>query len=79
MFKIFKCSYQEKPMYDVPTVGLAQLSKRCYNAKSIFISLSVYRAAPMFNIAGSADVRKTYRTSPFLLRPNNMRNLDPNI
>ena len=66
-------------MYDVPTVGHEQLSKRCYNAKSIFISLSVYRAKATFNLPGSADVRKTYLTSPFLLRPDSMRNLDPLI
>jgi len=77
MFKIFKCSYQEKAMYDVPTHS--QLSKRCYNAKSIFSSLSVYHATAIFNLPGSADVRKTYRTSPFLLRPVSVRNLDPNI
>jgi len=79
MLKIFKCSYQKKVMYDVPTLGHVQLSKRCYNAKSIFSSLSVYRTTSTFNLTGFADVRKTYRTSPFLLRPGSMRNLDPNI
>ena len=66
-------------MYNVPTVGHAQLSKRCYRAKSLFSSLSVYRSTVTFNLHGTADARKTYRTSPFLLRPDNMRHLDPNI